>query len=308
MRAMIIRSFAEAEEFARNAGPKRVSVLRAENPEFLLALKEAQKRGYIEPFLIGDERRIHEIAEEIQFDISKYAIIDSRDSQEIADRGVQLVADGETDFVLRGYIDGPPLYRSLIRSASKEGPKRQICVVALMQFPILPKLIGLTDTGITVAPDFGAKMEIIRHAVKLFSRLGYPSPRVGLMAARRGLDNALDSIADATRIREAIAGGDIPECRLADGLSLSDFFLSEEGFLEGMDQVDYERIPDILLVHNLEFGNIFVKIDSIAERDFFSGVRRHGIIVGAGIPTVIPSRADTHRTIITDIALGVLIS
>lgn len=305
---MIIRSFEEAEELARKAGTRRVSVLRAENPEFLLALKEAQHRGYTEPVLIGDEKKIREIAEEIHFDISKYDVIDLKDPQEIAERGVQLAAEGETDFVLRGYIDGPPLYRALIRSAAKGSPKKQVCVVALMQFPVLPKLIGLTDTGITVAPDFGAKMEIIRHAVTLFSRLGYPSPRVGIIAARRGLDEELTSISDAAMIRETIATGDIPGCRLADGLSLSDFFLGEEGFLEGLDQVDYERIPDILLVHNLEFGNIFVKIDSIAEKDFFSGVRRHGIIVGAGIPTVIPSRADTHKTIITDIALGVLIS
>jgi phosphate butyryltransferase len=305
---MIIRSFEEAEEIARKGGPKKISVLRAENREFLLALKEAQQRGYGEPVLIGDEKKIREIAEEIRFDISKFAVIDSRDPREIAERGVQLAVTGETDFILRGYIDGPPLYRSLIRASSKGGLKKQICVVALMKFPVLPKLIGLTDTGITVAPDFGAKMEIIRHAVDLFSRLGYQSPQVGIMAARRGLNDEIDSVLDAGRIREAFAGGHLPGCCLVDGLSLSDFFLGKEGFLEGLDEVGYHRIPDILVVHNLEFGNIFVKIDSLAERDFFSGVRRHGIIMGAGIPTVIPSRADTHKTIITDIALGVLIS
>ncbi len=305
---MLIRSFAEAEELARKAGPKKISVLRAENREFLLALKEAHQRGYGEPVLIGDESKIREIAGEIEFDISNFAIIDSKDLQEIADHGVRLAATGETHFILRGYIDGPPLYRSLIRSAAKRELKKQICVVALMQFPALPKLIGLTDTGITVAPDFSAKMEIIRNAVYLLSRLGYESPQVGIVTARRGLNDDLDSVSDAVRIREAFERGEISGCRLADGLSLSDFFLGTDGFLGGLDKVDYSRIPDIILVHNLEFGNIFVKIDSLAEKDFFSGVRRHGFIVGAGIPTVIPSRADTHKTIITDIALGVLIS
>jgi len=305
---MLIRSFEEAEEIARKVGPKKISVLRAENREFLLALKEAHQRGYGEPVLIGDERKIREIAGEIRFDVSKFVVIDSRDPQEIADHGVRLAAAGETHFILRGYIDGPPLYRSLIRTSSKRERKKQICVVALMQFPVLPKLIGLTDTGITVAPDFRAKIEIIKHAMDLFSRLGYESPQVGILAAQRGLNDELDSVSDAIKIREAFAKGEFPGCRIVDGLSLSDFFLGMEGFLEGFDEVDYSRIPDILLVHNLEFGNIFVKIDSIAENDFFSGVRRHGFIVGAGIPTVIPSRADTHKTIITDIALGVLIS
>jgi len=122
---MLIRSFQEAEEIARKVGPKKISVLRAENREFLLALKEAHQRGYGEPVLIGDERKIREIAGEIGFDISKFDVIDSRDPQEIADRGVRLAAMGETHFVLRGYIDGPPLYRSLIRTSAKGENKRR---------------------------------------------------------------------------------------------------------------------------------------------------------------------------------------
>lgn len=305
---MVIRSFEEVEEIARKVGPKKVSVLGAENREFLLALKEAYQRGYAEPVLIGDEKKIREIAEEISFDVSKFVIIDTRDPQEIADRGVQLATMGETDFILRGYIDSPPFYRSLIRAASKRGLKGKISGVAPMQFPLLPKLIALTDTGLNVAPDVEAKIEIIKNAVALFSRLGYEKPQVGIIAARRGLNDELDSVSDAVKIREAFAKGEFPECCIVEGLSLSDFFLGEDGFLEGLDDIDYSRIPDILLAHNLEFGNIFAKIDSIAERDFFSGVTRIGIIMGAGIPTVIPSRSDTHRMILTDIALGVLIS
>jgi len=305
---MVIRSFEEAEEIARKAGPKKMAVLGAENRECLLALQEAYQRGYGEPVLIGDEKKIKKIAEEISFDVSKFIVIDSRDPQEIAEQGVQLAARGETDFILRGYIDSPSLYRSLIRAASKQGVKRQISGVAPMQFPLLPKLIALTDTGLTVAPDFRAKMEIIKNAVTLFSRLGYESPKVGIITAQRGLNDDLDSVSDAVKIREAFAREEFPECQIMEGSSLSDFFLGTDHFLEGFDDIDYSRIPDILLAHNLEFGNIFAKIDSIAERDFLSGVTRIGVIMGAGIPTLMPSRSDTHRMILTDIAFGVLIS
>ncbi|MBP8985251.1 MAG: hypothetical protein KBG12_05815 [Syntrophobacterales bacterium] len=305
---MLIKSFQEAEEMARKAGPKKMSVLRAENKEFLLALKEAYERGYGEPVLIGEERKIREIAGEIGFDISNFAVIDSRDPQEVADCGVRLAATGETDFVLRGYIYGPPFYSALIKSTSDREGKRQISAVCLLEFAVLPKFIAITDPGLAVAPDFAAKMEIIKNAVNLLSRLGYESPQVGIIAAQRGLNDDLVSVSDANRIREAFEQGELPGCSLAEGLTISDFLLGEDGFLESFDRVDYSRMPDILLVHNLEFGNIFVKVDSLAERDFFSGVRRHSFIVGAGIPIVAPSRSDTHETIITEIALGVLIS
>lgn len=310
--AMTIRSFEQAEkaaeEIAGTVGPRKISVLGAENKEFLLALKEAYRRGYAEPVLIGNEKKIRDIAGEISFDISKFRVINERDPQEIAERGVRLAADGETDFILRAYIGGPPLYRSLIRASSKGGVKRQICVLGLIQFPVLPKLIGFADIGITVNPGFGAKMEILKDAVGMFSRLGYESPQVGLLAARRGVNDNLDSIADAARIREAFAKGELPACSLVEGSSLSDFLLGPEGFIESIDRIDYSRIPDIMIIADLDFGNILAKIESIAERDFASGVRRHAFILGTGMPIVIPSRSDTHKTIITDIALGVLIS
>lgn len=309
---MLMRSFEEAKErageIAKKGGPKKVSVLGAHSREFLLALKEAWSRGYAEPVLIGDERKIREIAEEINFDISKFTVINLKDPQKIADRGVELVERGKADFVLRGYIEGAPAYRSLISTSSKRGLKKQISVVALMQFPSLSKLIGLTDPGINIAPDFKAKTGIIKNAIDLFHHFGYECPQVGIIAARRWMNDELDSISDAVRIRKVFVKGEFPECCFSEGLSLSDFLLGTEGFLEGFDEIDYSRIPDIILVDNLEFGNIYGKISSIAERDFFSNVRKHGIIVGAGIPAVVPSRADTHNVILTDIAIGVLIS
>lgn len=303
-----IRSFEQAEEIAGRLGPKKVSVIKAENKEFLLALKEAHRREYAEPVLIGNERRTREIAEEIGFDISKFRVIDSMHPQETADLGVRLAAMGETNFVLRGHIDGKYLYRALIRVSSQRGSKRQICVVALIQFPGSTKFIGITDTGITVAPDVRAKVEIIGNAVELYSKFGHECPRVGIIAADRGLNDELDSALDSLRIREDFSKRNLPDCRLVQGSSLSDFLLGKGCFFAGFGELDYSLIPDILLVHKLEFGNIFVKIDSIAENDFFSGVRRHAVIMGAGIPVVLPSRSDTHGSIITEIALGVLIS
>ncbi len=305
-----LRSFEEAEhiagEVARSSGPKKVSVVGAESREFLLALKEAYERGYAEPLLIGDEEKIRKIAEEIGFDISKFDVFDERASQKKAERGVQLALEGQADFILRAWIEGPPLYRTLIRASSKKGRKKQICAVGLMQFRPLPKLIGVADIAITVAPDFSAKMGILKNAMFMFSRLGYDSPQVGIIATNRELNDRLDSISDAGKIREAFAEQGLPTP--VEGSSLSDFLLGREGFLEGFDKVDYSRIPDILLVHNLDFGNVFVKIDSMGERDIFTGYRRHAFIMGAGIPIVIPSRSDSHKTIITDIALGVLVS
>lgn len=279
----------------------------AESREFLLALKEADKRGYTEPLLIGDEEKIRKIAEEIDFDISNFDIFDERSSQRKAERGVQLALDGEADFIIRAFIEGPPLYRTLIRASSKKfGRKKQVCAVGLMKFRPVPKLFALADVAITVAPDFNAKMDILKNAMFMFSRLGYDSTRVGIITARKDFDDRLESISDAEKIRQAFADKGLSG--LVEGTSLSDFLLGEDGYLEDLDKIDYSRIPDILLTHNLDFANVFVKIDGMGERDIFTEYRRHAFIMGAGIPIVIPSRSDSHKTIITDIALGVLVS
>jgi len=304
----MIKSFKEAEIIAGEVGPKKIAVLRAENREFLLALKESYRRGYGEPILIGNEAKIRDIADDIEFDISNFSLINEKDHQKIANKGVELVSEGKTDFILRGYIDGHYLYRTLIRSSSKSGVKKQISVVGLIQLPGFPKLIGMTDPGVTVAPDFDAKLGIVRNAVDLFSHLGYNNPRVGCLTAQRGFNDDLDSVTDAVKMRETVSSGELKGYIIEEGLCLSDFFLGENDFLENYGEIDYSLIPDILLVHNIEFGNIFAKIDSLSTEGYFPGWERHGIIMGAGIPTVAPSRADKYDTIITDIALGVLIA
>lgn len=308
----MIKSFAEAEKAAEKVGPKRISVLRAEDREFLLALKEAGKRGYCEPVLIGDEIKIRRIADEIEFDITNFQLVDEKDSQRIADKGVSLVSAGDAHLILRGQIEGHFLYRALIRSSRVSDARIQICMVALFQMPVLPKLIGIGDPAINVAPDFHVKVEIIRNTVYLFSRLGYDNPRVGILTAERGLNAELDSVTDAVKIKEALASGELTGCSIADGLSLSDFFLGKDGFLGSLEEIDSSLIPDIFLVHNIEFGNMFGKmfgkVDNLSPKDYLPGSRGHGIIMSADIPTVVPSRADRHDTIITDIALGVLIA
>lgn len=301
----MIRSFAEAEEVAEKVGAKRISVLRAEDREFLLALKEAHRRGYGEPILIGDGSKIRMIADKIGFDISRFQLVDERDPQEMAYIAVCLVSSGDAHMILRGHIDGHYLFRALIKSP---GVKRRISVVALIQLPALPKLIGMTDPGINIAPRASEKIVLIQNAVDLFSRLGHDNPRVGILTAGRGMNTDLDSVADAMEIKNALSRGELTGCTIDEGLCLSDFILGKEGILENHDEIDLSLIPDILLAHNLEFANIFSKIDSLSEKDYFRGFIRHGVIMGAGMPVTIPSRADMHDTIITDIALGVLLA
>lgn len=304
----MLKSFEEVEEKARHAGKKRVSVLQAEGREFLLALKEAYNRGYVEPVLIGNEHEIKKLTDEIEFDVSSFQIINENDPQKIADKGINLVNSGDTHMVLRARIDGSFMYRAAIKSARDKGINRQISALGFLEFPFLPKIIALTDTGITVAPGYNEKIGIIRNAVELFRHIGHEKPCVGILSGARGLNEQLRSAEDAMRIRDAVSKDTTFNCTIEDGSCLSDFLVGKDRALESIEEVDYNRIPDIFLVHNIELGNIFIKIDNISLTDLFSGCRRHGVLLGAGIPTVIPARSDTHDTIITDIALGTLIS
>ena len=298
----MIKTLNDVNRLAKEKGPKRLAVLAPEDGEFMLAVKQSWQNGYIEPVLIGNREKMERVADEVEFDISHVEKIFEVNRQAITNLGTSMLFAGEVDMESKGQIPTSFLYRSIIREEAKAGTGRTISVTSFWEIPKLNRLIAFTDTGVNINPDFSAKVEVIKNAVFLFHLLGYPRPRISILSGQREIGGSVDSYQDAELLKKTAASGDLGECEITPATSFSDIFLGHKRRLARYEDIDITNLPEILLVPNLDTGNILVKLD------FFLNVTRRSVIVSSKGPVIVPSRSDFSDSIVGEIAMGVVVA
>ncbi len=285
----MIRDFGEVEGKARQFGPKRVVVLFPHEGDVIHAVFEGMRRGYIVPLLVGDGKRVEAKAKEHGISLDGVQLIPERDPQKGADLCVEMVIEGKADFLIKGNVTTTYLYRSLLRANSRITPSLVPSTLCFHQIAPVDHLFVITDPGVNIAPDLDTKLKVIKNALEVLRSLGYRSPRVMILSGARAIDPDLPSLRDALAIREIAEEGELGECRFFDGHSFADLPQGE--------------FPDLLIVPQIEAGNIIVKaIDHLGM-----GVRQC-VTVGGGIVALTPSRSDGFEVRLLNIALGVLIA
>ncbi|MBW2651283.1 MAG: phosphate butyryltransferase [Deltaproteobacteria bacterium] len=296
----LIRSFADIDRIASEQGPKTLAVLAPEDEEFMLAIKRSTREGIVRPVLIGNKEKMAAVADRVAFDISDIEKIFEEDRQSITDLGVSRLFAGSVDIVSKGQIPTSYVYRSVIQAKSRIKDRRTISVISLWEIPGVDRLIILTDTGVNIDPNFRAKMNIIKNAVHFSNLLGYAKPRIGIISGERGIGEPMGSWQDATRLREAAMSGDLGICEVVEATSFIEMFLGKGETLKNYEDIDMTKLPEILLVPNLDTGNILVKLD------FFLDVNRRSLVSTSKGPVIIPSRSDHSESISGALALGVV--
>jgi len=298
----MIRSLSDFARLAREKGPKRMAVLAPEDEEFMLAVKTGWELGYIEPVLIGTEKKIAEVAEKVAFPLDRFQKISGTDHQGISDLGIGMLFSGEAPIAGKGQIPTSYVYRSIIREEAKAGSGMMVSVVTFWEVPGIDHLVAFTDTGVNISPDLQSKGEIIKNAVFVYHLLGYPRPRIAILSGRREVGGNLKSYEDFQELRRAAEGGDFGACEIVPATSFTDIFLG------GRDRrVDYGRIrgdgmPHILLVPCLDTGNVICKLD------FFLDVNRSSLVATSRGPVCIPARSDFSDNIVQQIAMSVVLA
>lgn len=298
----MIQTFEDVDRLAAERGPKRLAVLAPEDEEFMSAVKQCWQRGLVTPVLIGNRDVMAAIADRVGFDLSDIEQITMEDRQAIADLGTAMLFAGDVDMESKGQIPTSYIYRSIIREESKAKTGRTVSVISLWDVPGAKHFIALTDTGVNIQPDYTAKKEIIKNAVFLFHILGYKRPRIGIISARRSLNRFPDSYRDALALKEAADSGDFGACDIVDATSLFDFFMNHTDSVTHDDGINIDCLPEILLVPNLDTGNILVKLD------FFLDVKRRSLVTTSKGPAIIPSRSDFCNAIVGELALGIVVA
>jgi phosphate butyryltransferase len=298
----MIRSLQDVSRLAQEKGPKKLAVLAPEDEEFMLAVKRSWERGCIEPVLIGDSEKMEQLAEKVGFDIGGFEKIVQNDRQTISDLGIGMLFSGKLPIVSKGQIPTSYIYRSVIRAEAKAGSGMTVSVISLWEIPGVDHLVAITDSGVSISPDFKTKVEILKNAVFLCRLLGYEKPRVAILSSQREFGGTLPSARDYNLLRQAAASGSLGECEVADGVSFSDIFLGAGERLNHDGKIDLRRTPHVLLVPCLDTGNILCKLD------LFLDVTRCSLTVTSRGAVCIPARSDLSDSIESQIAMGVVVA
>ncbi len=289
------RNFHDITARARELGPVKVAVLFPYNPEAVQSTADAMHANLITPILVGIKDSISEAGKRSS-DLQRMEIIEQHDPQEAADFCMDMTAQGDVQFVVKGNILTTYLYRALIRKTKERTPDQTPCTLCFHEMRNLEKIFVVTDPGVNILPDMEFKKKILTSAITVVRGLGCPAPRVMVLAAPRIDRSQSISALEAEQLTHLGRQGYFGDCEFRQPRDLT------AAFPDG--KIHAEEFPDIFLVPHIEAGNILVK----AIDHLLLGVRQCATIGGGGLITLTPSRSDGYEERMTNIALGVVLS
>lgn len=263
----------------------------------LLGPIEAARRGLITPVLIGPEAKIRAVAKAAGVDLSPYRIVDAEHSRAAAEKAVAMARAGEAEALMKGSLHTDELMAAVVSSATGLRTSRRVSHAFVMDVPTYPRLLIITDMAINITPGLKEKVDIVQNAIDLSHVLGIVQPRVAILSAVETVNPDIPSTLDAAALckmadRKQITGG------ILDGPLAFDNAVSEQAAKTKKIDSPVAGRADILLVPNLEAGNMLAK-----QLQYLAGADAAGIVLGARVPIVLTSRADSVRTRLASAAL-----
>lgn len=287
----------------RHTNKMKLAVIASHDEGVLEAVVKASERGIVEPILIGDQNRTREIANELEIKVDRYEIIHEEKLERAAELGVKLIREGKADFIMKGLIDTSTLLKAVLNKEWGLRTDSLLSHVMVYEVPSYHKLIYLTDGGMNLSPSTEQKVKIIENSVIVAKALGNETVKIACLAAKEKVDLKMDATVQAMELKEKYLNGEFEDGVIVDGPMALDLAVSKDSAKIKGYRSDVAGDADVLLVPNIEMGNGIGK--SIT---YFAGGKSAGIIMGAKVPIVLVSRADTYETKLYSIALGSIIS
>jgi phosphotransacetylase len=288
----------------RAAGGKAIvtAVVHPTDAAALHGALDAAAAGLITPVLIGPAASIEAAAKSAGIDIAAFRVIDTQDAAEAAEKAVALVRCGEAGLLMKGNLHTDIMMHAVVATQTGLRTARRISHVYLMDVPDYPRPLLLTDAAINITPSLADKVDIIQNAIGLAHVLGITQPRVAILAAVETVNPEMKATLDASALCKMADRGQITGA-LLDGPLGFDNAVSEAAAKEKGIVSNVAGRADILVVPDLEAGNMLAK-----QLTFLSGADAAGLVLGARVPIILTSRADSASTRLASCALGVLVA
>jgi phosphotransacetylase len=287
-------------EKCRSLEPVRTAVAHPCEETALAGAIEAAEKELIIPILVGPAAKIRDVAEKSGIELGQAQIVDTPHSHAAAAKAVELVRLGQAEVLMKGSLHSDELLSAVI---SKEGglrTGRRVSHVFIMDVPTYHKVLVVTDAAINIAPTLEDKIDICQNAIDLMASFTSNRPKVAILAAVETINSKMPATIDAACLckmaeRKQITGG------VLDGpLAFDNAISAEAAAIKGITS-EVAGDPDILLVPDLEAGNILAK-----QLSFLANADSAGLVLGARVPIILTSRADSVRSRIGSCAVAVV--
>ncbi len=280
----------------------RTAVVHPVGKSSLLGVVEATKDGLIEPILVGPKQRIKEVASEAGIDIEGMEIVSTQHSHESANVAVGMARDGKASAIMKGKIHTDELMSAVVSREGGLRTGRRMSHVFAFDVPTYSRPLFITDAAINIAPDLETKADIIRNVIDLTHMLGIETPKVAILSAVETVTSKIESTLHAAALCKMADRGQI-KGGLIDGPLAFDNAISEESVkIKGIVS-NVAGKAEVLVVPDIEAGNMLAK-----QLEYLARAEGAGIVLGAKVPVVLPSRADDAVSRLAACALAVMIA
>ncbi len=261
---------------------------------------EAGAKGLITPILVGPAARIREIAEKAGIALGATAIVDVPHSHAAAARAVELVRKGDAELLMKGSLHTDELLGAVVARETGLRTGRRISHVFIMDVPTYHKVLIITDAAINIAPGLEEKADICQNAIDLAVTLGIRRPKVAILAAVETVTSKMAATIDAAALCKMADRGQITHGLLDGPLAFDNAISRDAARIKGIVS-EVAGDADILLVPDLEAGNMLAK-----QLSFLANADSAGLVLGARVPIILTSRADSVRSRIASCAVAVM--
>lgn len=297
----MISKLSDLVEIAKSKRKRKIAVAAAGDYDVLEALKTADLEGIVEPVLVGDQARIEKICNEIGFRISKYEIFNVADKFESSLKASQLIRDGHADLLMKGLVSTGQLLKAVL---NKEHGLRKgdiISHVAIFESPYYHKLLAITDAAMNVSPTFEEKIALINNAVEVYHLLGEKNPKVAVVGAVETVNQRMESTMHAATLSMMNKRQQITGCTIDGPLALDNAVSKKAAEVKNI-QSEVAGNVDIIVAPDINGANFLYK-----SLNFLGGASTAAVIMGAKVPIVLTSRADSEKTKFLSISLAAAI-
>lgn len=261
---------------------------------------DAARQGLILPVLVGPEDRIRSVADAESIDITPYELIATKHSHDSAAQAVGLVRSGQASVLMKGSLHTDELMHEVMQKDTGLRTERRVSHVYVMQVPTYPRALFITDAAINIYPTLEDKRDICQNAIDLAHGLGVEMPKVGILSAVETVTPKLPSTIEAAALCKMADRGQITGA-LLDGPLAFDNAINPEAAQIKHIQSEVAGCVDILIAPDLEAGNILAK-----QLTFLANADAAGVVLGARVPIILTSRADSVQARLTSCAVAVL--
>ncbi len=299
----MIKKLDELLAVAKKGKTMKLVVAAAQDEDVLGAICKAAEENLVDPILVGDKVEIERIAQNEGLDLKNYEIYDIVDLKEAAAFSVKLVSEGKGDFLMKGLIDTAILLKAVLDKEFGLRTDRLLSHIMIYDVPHYHKLIYLTDGGMNIEPTYEEKVKITENAIDVCRALGNKVIKVAVLAAKEKVNEKMPTTVDARKLQDICREGAFGNDVIVEGPLALDLAVSKEAAEVKKFQSEIAGDTDILVVPTIEVGNGIGK-----TLTYLAGAESAGIIMGAKVPVVLVSRADSYEAKLNSIALGSVIA